>query len=72
LLVSSPHSGHHRGDLSDRPELRFWGVYSYLIAFLPEQRPLFIVRILHGSRSPEELREELRAPDDAGEGSPPP
>ena len=64
FLARSPRSGHPRPDVSNAPALRFWTVYSYLIAFLPAQRPLFIARILHGARSPEDLRAELRSPDD--------
>lgn len=65
MIALLPNVGHPRSDLIDDPALRFWSVYSYLIAFLPEQRPLLIVRILHGSRSPEELRAELQDPRSA-------
>jgi antitoxin ParD1/3/4/toxin ParE1/3/4 len=65
LLSYSSRSGHARLDISNDPRLRFWSIYSYLIVFLLDTRPLFIARILHGARSPEELRAELRSPDDA-------
>ncbi|MGZ4889893.1 MAG: type II toxin-antitoxin system RelE/ParE family toxin [Candidatus Angelobacter sp.] len=35
MLVSNPHAGHLRPDLSSR-SLRFWLVYSYLIAYAAE------------------------------------
>ena len=41
MLVSNPHAGHHRPDLSSRP-LRFWIVRSYLIAYVAEN-PLFVI-----------------------------
>ena len=69
LLAGNPRSGHSRPDIRDDSALRFWTVYSYLIAYLPAERPLFIVRILHGARSPAELRAEMRLLDE-GPGSP--
>ncbi len=41
--------GHLREDLAEEP-LRFWPVYSYLIIYRPDSRPLEIVRVLHGAR----------------------
>jgi len=49
LLESQPEVGHLRADLTDRP-LKFWPVYSYLIAYDPEARPVQIIGILHGMR----------------------
>lgn len=68
ILALLPRIGHPRADLVDDEEVRFWTVYSYLIAYLPGERPLFIARILHGARSPEDLRAELRSPEEAEEG----
>lgn len=48
-LADMPGMGHLREDLADEP-LRFWRVYSYLIIYRPESRPLEIVRVLHGAR----------------------
>ncbi len=48
-LAAFPHLGHLRADLSDEP-LRFWCVYSYLIAYRPDTKPLQIIRILHGAQ----------------------
>jgi plasmid stabilization system protein ParE len=48
-LAEFPNTGHWRRDLTDAP-VRFFSVYSYLIVYRPETRPLQIVSILHGSR----------------------
>lgn len=48
-LSRSPDIGHLREDLVDEP-LRFWPVYSYLIIYRAEIRPIQIIRVLHGSR----------------------
>lgn len=50
-LVSFPHKGHRRADLTSRP-LRFLRVRDYLIAYAPEVQPLLVVAILHGRRNP--------------------
>lgn len=49
-LADFPHMGHLREDVSDEP-LRFWSVFSYLIAYRPEQKPLQVVRVVHGARN---------------------
>jgi antitoxin ParD1/3/4/toxin ParE1/3/4 len=54
LLAERPGLGHSRQDLTDRP-LRFWSVYSYLVVYDPESRPLTIIAILHGARDVEKL-----------------
>ena len=48
-LADFPGGGHSRGDLTDAA-VRFFSVYSYLIVYRPDTRPLQIVTILHGSR----------------------
>jgi antitoxin ParD1/3/4/toxin ParE1/3/4 len=48
-LAEMPLLGHLRQDLTDEG-LRFWQVYSYLIVYRPETRPLQVVRVLHASR----------------------
>ena len=48
-LASNPGLGHLRRDLTSKP-VRFWPVYSYLIIFDPDARPLEVVRILSGYR----------------------
>ncbi len=49
MLANTPGMGHFRGDLSDEP-LRFWQVYSFLIIYRPETRPLQILRVLRAAR----------------------
>ncbi len=49
FLVETPGAGHSRKDLTDE-QARFFPVYSYLIVFRPETKPLQIVSILHGRR----------------------
>jgi len=62
VLAVLPGIGHRRLDLALDPAIRFWPVHAYLIGYLPDTRPLFIARILHGARDPEELRAELGRP----------
>jgi antitoxin ParD1/3/4/toxin ParE1/3/4 len=49
LLAQMPGAGHWRRDLTDEP-VKFLPVYSYLIVYRPETKPLQIVCILHGRR----------------------
>ena len=58
-LVSAPHIGHRRPDLTSRP-LRFWSARNYVIAYAPDEKPLWIVAIIHGSRSPRVMAAILR------------
>jgi|SRR5271157_2769862 len=50
-LVPFPNQGHRRPDLSSRP-LRFALVREYLIAYAGEEKPLWVVAVLHGRRNP--------------------
>ena len=50
-LVPFPHIGHRRKDLTARP-LRFQPVRDYLIAYAPDESPLWVIAVLHGHRSP--------------------
>lgn len=50
-LVPFPSQGHTRIDLTSR-QLRFWRVRDYLIAYAYQERPLWVVAVLHGSRNP--------------------
>jgi plasmid stabilization system protein ParE len=50
-LVPFPHRGHKRPDLTTRP-LRFVAVREYLIAYAPDQKPLWVVAVMYGRRSP--------------------
>ncbi len=58
-LVPFPHQGHRRADLTSRP-LRFISVYEYLIAYAPEAKPLWVVAVMHGHRSPRLMAAILR------------
>ena len=61
-LAERPGIGHTREDLTDRP-LKFWSVYSYLVVYDPESRPLTIVAVLHGARDVEQLLKNQRPPE---------
>jgi plasmid stabilization system protein ParE len=50
-LVSFPGQGHRRPNLTSRP-LRFTLVREYLIAYAPDENPLWDVAVMHGRRSP--------------------
>ena len=50
-LVTFPNQGHKRPALTSRP-LRFILVRDYLIAYAPEEKPLWVVAVLHGRRNP--------------------
>ncbi len=62
-LAEMPDIGHLRTDLTDE-SLRFWLVHNHFIVYRPDQRPLEIVRVLHGARNPEALRSAIRPPSD--------
>jgi antitoxin ParD1/3/4/toxin ParE1/3/4 len=49
FLARNPGAGHWRKDLTGEA-VRFFPVYSYLIVYRPETKPLQIVAILHGRR----------------------
>src|SRR5881396_973419 len=49
FLAGTPAAGHRRKDLTDA-DVKFFSVYSYLIVYRPEMKPLQIVSILHGDR----------------------
>lgn len=60
-LVAAPHIGHRRPDLTSRP-LRFHVVRDeYLIAYAPDERPLWVVAVLHGRRNPRLMAAILRS-----------
>ena len=54
FLASVPGAGHWRRDVTDE-SVRFFAVYSYLIVYRPETKPLQVVAILHGSRDVERI-----------------
>jgi antitoxin ParD1/3/4/toxin ParE1/3/4 len=57
LLARTPEIGHYRRDLASE-SVRFWSVYSYLVIYRAEGRPLEVVRILHASRDVRAILEE--------------
>ena len=56
-IARTPGQGHLREDLTARRELRFWSVFSYLIVYRIDKKPLNIVAIIHGKRQVEQLLE---------------
>lgn len=59
-LALSPHIGHRRPDLTARP-LRFHPVRDdYLIAYAPDESPLWVVAVIHGRRNPRVLAAIIR------------
>ncbi len=58
-LVTFPHRGHKRPDLTSRP-LRFSVVHEYLIAYAPDEKPLWVVAVIPGRRSPRLMAAILR------------
>ncbi len=54
-LARTPGQGHMRDDLTERKELRCWSVFSYLIIYRIDKKPLNIIAILHGKRDVERL-----------------
>jgi len=57
FLARVPGAGHWRRDLTSLP-LRFFRLYSYLIVYKPETRPLQVVAVLHGYRDVERVLSE--------------
>ena len=49
-LVRMPGMGHRRLDVNN-PRYRFWSVFSYVIAYVPDTKPLHIVRVVHGAQN---------------------
>jgi plasmid stabilization system protein ParE len=58
-LAPFPHQGHRRRDLTSRP-LRFIVVREYLIAYAPDEKPLWVIAVIHGHRSPRLMAAILR------------
>jgi plasmid stabilization system protein ParE len=58
-LAEMPRQGHTRNDLTKRPVL-FFPLYSFLVIYQPESRPIRIRAVLRGSRNVKRiLRERL-------------
>ncbi len=58
-VVAFPNQGHKRPDLTSRP-LRFLVVREFLIAYAPEERPIWVVAVIHGRRNPRVMAAILR------------
>ncbi len=58
-LVAFPRQGYRRPDLTGGP-LRFKLVRDFLVAYAPNQSPLWIIAVVHGRRSPRVMAAILR------------
>ena len=58
-LVLFPYQGYRRPDLTPRP-LRFTNRRDYLIAYAPDEKPLWVIAVIHGRRSPRVMAAILR------------
>lgn len=59
MLVVFPNQGFRRPQLTSRP-LRFTVVREYVIAYVPDHRPLVVIAVIHGRRSPRVMAALLR------------
>jgi plasmid stabilization system protein ParE len=58
-LVAFPEQGYRRPNLTSR-SLRFKLVREYVIAYAPEKKPLWVLAVFHGRRSPRVIAAILR------------
>jgi plasmid stabilization system protein ParE len=58
-LTLFPQQGHTRTDLTSRP-LRFIVVREYLIAYAPQEKPQWVIAVMHGRRNPRVMAAILR------------
>jgi plasmid stabilization system protein ParE len=58
-LPASRHIGHRRPDLTNKP-LRFIRVRDYLVAYAPDEDPLWVLAVIHGRRNPRVMAAILR------------
>lgn len=59
MLAEFPRLGHSRPELSSKP-IRFRVLREYLIAYAPDESPLWILAVLHGRRNPRVIAAILR------------
>jgi plasmid stabilization system protein ParE len=59
VLVPFPQQGYQRPDLTSQP-LRFTQARGYLIAYTPDEKPLWVIAVIHGRRSPRVMAAILR------------
>jgi len=50
LLAQFPRNGHKRTDVQTSEPVLFWPVGSYVIVYMPDPKPIVIVRVVHGAR----------------------
>jgi len=50
LLGDNPYAGHLREDLTSQP-FRFFPVYSYMVIYLADKKPIQVVRVLNGAQN---------------------
>lgn len=58
-VVPFPNQGHKRPDLTPRP-LRSILVREHVIAYAPDERPLWVIAVMHGRRNPRVMAAILR------------
>jgi plasmid stabilization system protein ParE len=58
-MLAFPQQGHKRPDLTLRP-LRFLLVRNYLVAYAPDEKPVWVVAVIDGRRSPQVMAAILR------------
>jgi antitoxin ParD1/3/4/toxin ParE1/3/4 len=58
-LAPFPNQGRKRPDLTSRP-LRFILVREYLVAYAPDEKPIWVLAVMHGRRSPRVMAAILR------------
>jgi plasmid stabilization system protein ParE len=49
-LAEFPGMGHFRDDLAGHG-VRFWSIHSYLIVYRTDEKPLQVLRVLHGAQN---------------------
>ena len=59
-LLPFPFIGHSRPELTSKP-LRFLALREYVIAYAPDEKPLAVIAVLHGRRSPRVIAAILRS-----------
>lgn len=58
-LVRFPNQGYKRPDLKSRA-LRFATMRDYLTAYAPDEKPLWVLAVMHGKRNPRVMAAILR------------
>jgi len=58
LIAENPNIGRRRPGSSSL-ELRTWVVYSYVIVYRPETKPVHVLRIFHGAQDIERLLADI-------------